>query len=225
MNANAESYRTLRTSVVALVRVHPDDLDGVAPATPDWRARDLLSHLGGVCDDIVHGNLEGVATNPWTAAQVDKRRAWTVEEILVDWERHGEAVDAMIDGAPEGTFGQLLFDAWTHEQDLRGMFATPGGRDVLAAQQAYYWGTNVFDQRDRAGQRPALALSTEGGTRTVGVGDPISTVRTSRFELLRAMTGRRSSAQVRGYEWTGDPDPQRLLLADFFTAPAEDLLE
>jgi len=226
MTTDAEAYRTLRTTVVELARAHPADLDRIAPATPAWQARDLLAHLGGVCDDVVNGKLEGVGTNPWTAAQVDKRAAWSVEEILVDWEQHGEALDALIDGTPPGTFGQLLYDAWTHEQDLRGFLGTPGGRDTAAAERAYAWGTDAFALRDEAEQRPGLTLATEHGTRTVGVGDPSSTVSASRFELLRAMTGRRSLAQMRAFQWEGDPDPQRLVLAaDLFTPPVADLHE
>ena len=84
----------------------------------------------------------------------------------------------------------------------------------------------MFALRDEAQQRPGLTLATEHGSRTVGVGDARSSVRASRFELLRAMTGRRSVAQMRGFEWDGDPDPERLVLsADLFTPPVADLHE
>ena len=39
------------------------------------------------------------------------------------------------------------------------------------------------------------------------------------------MTGRRSVAQMRGYDWTGEADPDRLVLAPIFHPPAEDLRE
>ena len=222
---DAETYRSLREAVVALARAHTPALGGVPPTTPDWQARDLLSHLGGVCDDVVHGNLEGVATDAWTAAQVETRRPWSVDEILDDWERQGGTLDAMIDQAPPGTFGQLLYDTWTHEQDLRGVLSTPGGRDTVAAGRAYEWATNALDRRDRRDGRPALALATGEGVRTVGVGEPTSAVRAHRYELLRAMSGRRSLAQMRRYEWTGHADPERLVLAPFFRPPIEDLRE
>lgn len=225
MPNDADAYRELRTELIALARARRDDLETTAPATPEWRARDLLSHLGGVCDDVVHGNLTGVGTNEWTAVQVEKRRAWSVEEILADWEQHGEDVDNLIDEAPPRMFGQLLFDAWTHEQDVRGALRAPGGQASPAAARSYEWGIEALEGRDRGDGRPELSLVTDSGVCVVGTGAPEVTVHASRFELLRAMTGRRSRAQVCGYTWEGEPDPDRLLLAPFFHPPAEDLLE
>jgi uncharacterized protein (TIGR03083 family) len=226
MTTDADAYRELRTQLIALARAQSADLETTAPAAPDWRARDLLSHLGGVCDDVVHGNLAGVATDDWTAVQVDKRRSWSAEEILADWEEHGAAVDKLIDQAPPGgMFGQLLFDAWTHEQDVRGALQAPGGRVSVAAARSYEWGIEALRGRDRGEGRTELTLVTDAGVCVVGSGAPNVTLRSSRFELLRAMTGRRSRAQVCGYAWEGEPDPDRLLLAPFFHPPARDLVE
>src|SRR5712692_3655664 len=216
MTTDADIYRELRTELIALARARSTDLETTAPATPDWRARDLLAHLGGVCDDIVHGNLAGVATNDWTAAQVEKRRGWSIDELLADWEQHGETVDGLMAEAPAGMFGQLLFDAWTHEQDVRGALGAPGGKASLAAARSYEWGTEAMDGRDRGDGRAELSLVTDVGVRVVGAGLPTVTLHASRYELLRAMTGRRSRAQVRSYTWDGDADPDRVLLAPFF---------
>jgi uncharacterized protein (TIGR03083 family) len=225
MTSDREAYYELRTDVIALARARPDDLEATAPATPEWRVRDVLAHLGGVCDDVVHGNLAEVGTNPWTATQVEKRRDWTVDEILAEWEQHGGAVDELIDQAPPGLFGQLLFDAWTHEQDIRGGLRAPGGRDSMAAARSYEWATEALEGRDRGEGRPELSLVTEKTVCVVGSGAPSVTVRAEQFELLRAMTGRRSTAQVRAYAWDGRPDPERLLLAPFFHPPVDDLVE
>ncbi|HEV2311196.1 MAG TPA: maleylpyruvate isomerase family mycothiol-dependent enzyme [Acidimicrobiia bacterium] len=225
MTTDAEIYRSMRETVVGLARDHRDEMERVAPATPDWRARDLLAHLGGVCDDVVNQRFEGLGSDAWTAAQVDPRRGWPVEEILVDWERNGETLDALIDQTPPGTFGQLLFDTWTHEQDLRGVFGAAGGRESDATARSYEWAMQRLGERETSTKQPALTLATEAGTHTVGVGDPVAEVRLPCFELLRAMTGRRSMAQMRAYEWRGDANPERLVLADFFTPPAADLHE
>ncbi len=225
MPTDAEVYRELRTELIAAARARIDDLEMTAPATPDWRVRDVVAHLGGVSDDVVHGNLGGVATDTWTSAQVEKRREWDAEDVLRDWEHHGSAVDTMIDDAPPGLFGQLLFDAWTHEQDVRGALGAPGGQASPAAARSYEWSTEALDGRDRGDGRPELALVTDVGVRVVGAGMPTVTLRASQFELLRAMTGRRSRAQVRAYAWEGEPDPERLLLAPFFHPPAHDLVE
>jgi uncharacterized protein (TIGR03083 family) len=225
MTTDAETYRELRGELITLARARRDDLETTAPATPEWRVRDLLAHLGGVCDDVVNGNLADVAANTWTAAQVEKRRGWTIDEVLADWEQRGGEVDALIDQAPAGMFGQLLFDAWTHGQDIRGALRAPGGQDSPAAACSYAWGTEALEGRDRTDGRPELSLVTEEGICVIGSGAPSATLRASRFELLRAMTGRRSQAQVRAFVWDGEPDPERLLLAPFFHPPAGDLVE
>jgi hypothetical protein len=224
VNTDAEAYRSLRCAVIALARSRLEAMDQPAPATPRWRARDLLAHVGGVCDDVVQGNLEGVGTDEWTASQVEPRREWPIEELLGEWERNGEALDVLIDQAPLGLFGQLLFDAWTHEQDFRGALDEPGNRDSGAAARSWEWSVDVLDRRDREEQRPGLLLVTGHDTRVAGVEPAASTVQASRFELLRSMTGRRSLSQMRAFDWEGEPDPDRLV-GLIFRPKANDLLE
>ena len=43
--------------------------------------------------------------------------------------------------------------------------------------------------------------------RLIGEGDPAATLRTSTFELFRAVQGRRTVEQVRGMDRDGDPEP------------------
>jgi Mycothiol maleylpyruvate isomerase N-terminal domain len=65
----AGAYRELRDRVTELVRANDDSrLDVIAPATPAWRVRDVVAHLAGVCDDVTHGNMDGVASDEWTGA-------------------------------------------------------------------------------------------------------------------------------------------------------------
>ena len=53
-----------------------------------------------------------------------------------------------------------------------------------------------------------IAFEAPGKRWVVGNGeDPDATIRASRFELFRALSGRRSPEQVRAYDWTGDPEP------------------
>ena len=56
--------------------------------------------------------------------------------------------------------------------------------------------------------------------------DPAVSVSADRFELLRALTGRRSAPQLRRLKWDGDPEPY---LPAFewgpFRVPAADVVE
>jgi len=220
----AAAYRELRARVSALAReADPAALDAIAPATPEWRVRDILAHMSGVNTDIVNGNLNGVASDGWTDAQVATRRDWPVDEILAEWETNGSAVEAnaaMLGSAA----GQWVYDACTHEHDIRHALGAPGARDSDAVAIAFEWGTDWL-ARGLDGQGvPGLVLETDDGSKAVGAGEPRATVRVERFEVLRAMTGRRSVAQMEAYGWDGPPQPAHLVLA-IFAPRAADLAE
>ena len=215
----ALTYRDTRGRVIGLVRdLAPEQVDMIAPATPDWRVRDIVAHLTGVCADVLAGNLGGVATDAWTARQVDDRRDVPFDEVLREWEEKGAAIEAVVPDFPEVAVGQMITDTATHEQDVRGALEAPGGRDSDAVDVAVRWAAQVLD-----GSEP-LRLETEAGALDVGEGTPVATVQASRFELLRAMTGRRSLDQMRAYGWEGTPCPERLVLP-IFTPRAEALVE
>ena len=215
----AQTYRDTRGRIVGLVRdLDLDQLDMIAPATPEWRVRDLVAHLTGVCADVTAGNLDGVATDTWTARQVDDRRDVPFDEILGEWEEKGAAVEAVVPRFPEAAVGQMIADTATHEHDVRGALDAPGARDSDAVDIAARWGAQMLD-----GSQP-LRVETDAGALVVGDGTPVVTVEASRFELLRAMTGRRSLDQMRAYGWEGAPSPERLVLP-IFTLRADALVE
>jgi len=206
----AQAYRGVRGRVIEVVRDADDAaLNAPAPATPEWRIRDIVAHLTGVCADVLAGNLDGVATDDWTSKQVTDRRDVPFDELLEEWEEKGTAIEAVMPDFPPIAAGQMVADSVTHEQDIRGALDTPGGRDSDALDGAFRWGAIVLD-----GSEP-LRLESEAGAVAVGEGDPVATVRTTRFELVRSYTGRRSLDQMRAYDWEGDPRPERLVLPIF----------
>jgi uncharacterized protein (TIGR03083 family) len=219
---HALAYAELRARVSDLVDdVDPPALEQPAPATPGWRVRDVLAHMIGVTDDVVHGRLDGVASDPWTAAQVDKRRDLPVAELLDEWEQHASRFGELLVGAPDEIAGQALFDAVTHEHDVRQALARPGGRDSDAMELSWDWLVNV---RTLAGA-PAIRFVTERRDDVAGTGAPEVTVRAPRFELLRATTGRRTVEEMTSYGWEPAPDVEVLLAAPFFTIRTDSLGE
>ena len=212
----------LRVRVSALVDdVDPAVLDLPAPATPAWRARDVLAHMVGVADDIVNDRRDGIASDEWTGAQVDRRRDASIAEMLADWDRLGPEFESLLAIAPAEITGQALFDAATHEHDLRHAIARPGARDSAAMVEGWEW---FVDGRVRAGA-PAIRFVSERGDDLAGVGEPWLSVRAPYFELFRAATGRRTEAEMAAYEWTPAPDPASILVAPFFTIRTESLGE
>ena len=108
--------------------------------------------------------------------------------------------------------GQAVFDAVTHEADMRHALARPGERTCDGVAISF-----EFCCLGRtAGGLPALRVVTERGETIAGTGDPIATLTTSQFEFIRASSGRRSAAEIAAYEWQGQIDPEALLIAPFF---------
>ena len=54
---------------------------------------------------------------------------------------------------------------------------------------------------------PPLRLRYGGKERIIGDGEPAAIVSADRYELVRALSGRRSRDQILAYEWEGDPWP------------------
>ena len=222
----ASAYRDLRTRVSELIRnTDPDALEVSAPATPAWRVRDVVAHMAGVCDDVANGNMEGVASDAWTGAQVAKRADWSIEQLLDDWAEHSEKVEAVMNDLGPA-IGQMLADAATHEQDIRGALGLAGGRESSAGAIGVDWALPIIDMRLQSEGLGTLRIEHEGGAAVLGEGEPVTTLRTTRFELSRAMTGRRSEAQMRNMDWDGPLDRTVLNLnATFFNPPTSDLIE
>lgn len=224
MGELGDAYRGVRIRVTDLVSAAGDDaVLKIAPATPDWTVKDNLAHLTGITADIVNGNLNGVGTDEWTAAQVGARRTRDLAELLAEWDTHASAVEAMVDQF--GRAGcQLVTDAATHEHDIRGAFDQPGARDTDAVQIGFeFVGTALGGALDAAGTG-ALRVEHDTGATTFGANDPTTKLRTTRFEFLRATTGRRCPEQIAEYDWDGGTPPDGLVLG-LFTIRADPLLE
>jgi uncharacterized protein (TIGR03083 family) len=219
MTDYAQTYSALRGRVSDLVRDADDEqLERFAPAAPEWRVRDVVAHLSGITADINAGNLDGVATDSWTARQVDARRDWSIEQVLDEWDTEAAKVEPLMSSLPDVAMGQMTTDAATHEQDIRGALERPGARDCDAIVIGFDWGVQIL-----AGMaEPAdatLRIETDAGAATVGTGTRQIGVRADRYELFRAMTGRRSLEQIRAFDWNGEAAPELLVFPIFTPRP------
>jgi hypothetical protein len=95
-----------------------------------------------------------------------------LEQVLADWADHAGTVEPMLNdiGQP---MGQLVFDVWTHEQDIRGALGEPGGRDSAATEVAFGWWVEAArSQPVDDGAPGAIRLVTEHGAVELGPGEP-----------------------------------------------------
>jgi uncharacterized protein (TIGR03083 family) len=209
-----------------------DVVAGVDPDTPvvtcpAWTVRNVLSHVTGICADILGGNLDGVATDPWTAAQVDARRDRSIADIAAEWQETGPQIDAMVDAFGR-TGEQLLLDLTTHEFDVRHALRRPGPKDLPVWDIGADFGVEVVLRNavETHGLGP-MAVRIGECTWHVGPdGEPQATLTASAFEFVRALTGRRSAAQVADMDWSGWPAPYiQAFEGGLFTFAATDITE
>jgi hypothetical protein len=226
------AYRLVYGRVDALLRGRADVAELTVPACPTWTVRQTVAHLTGVAQDVVSLNLEGAGTDSWTRAQVDRLDGNSIDELLDSWGQMIDPVTARLgqDGL-EGPAGQTVFDALTHEHDIRGALGEPGSRtgDPAFAVAAGFL-TTTFDLISRQTGGTALRLTTP----TVGslqLGDPVNTkdhltLDVSDFEALRAFGGRRSARQLLALPWQGDPTNLLTALSNHaIRPPNDDLVE
>jgi uncharacterized protein (TIGR03083 family) len=199
---SASLYAATRQRVTAAVRhLGPADLDRQVPACPEWTVHNLISHLAGVATDFATGNLDGAPEPPWTAVQVEARRGAPIDAVLAEWARSGPALERVIlaGSSDHPLVCNPWADAGTHEADLHGVLGIgrPPRELWLAALD---WALPDPDPSDVV---PGLvSIVTPDGTYEIGCGTPVAEVRTSAYELFRAIFGRRSVEQIRSWTWT-----------------------
>ena len=95
-------YAEGRTRLTELVAsADPEQHTVRVPGCPEWVVRDVIAHVTGVCADVLAGNIAGVATEAWTAAQVAERKDRSLPEILAEWSEVAPQVDEPRDGIHE----------------------------------------------------------------------------------------------------------------------------
>lgn len=211
---SVDAYEGARARMQALARqAAPEQLALQVPACPDWQVRDLLAHAMGVAVDVAAGRIEGAGSDPWTAAQVTARKDHGLPALLDEWTTVAPALREALLGMDPVQAGQVVFDVTTHEHDLRGALDQPGARDSDGVDVGWEWATTVLGQlRDGYAAGALRVTTTDGASLTCGAGEPTGGVTADRFELWRAMTGRRSAEQVRSWDWDGEPAVEHLCL-------------
>jgi uncharacterized protein (TIGR03083 family) len=183
-------YEETRQRVVSLVRETTFvDLFAAAspvPACSGWRVRDVIAHLSGLATDIAAGNVDGAATDAWTAAQVDARRDLSLGDLLDESDEVGPRLASFLDDFPGRYGAQVAADIAVHEHDIRGALGQPGARDSAGVVHSIEFlletfvgpGAQALDVpplQIRAGQRTTVV---GGGADDAG-GDPTAAIQTA----------------------------------------------
>ena len=181
------SYIALRARVIDLLRSTPESSGNiVVPCTPEWTVRQLTAHLVGVPEDVLAGRMEGVTTEAWTQAQVERYGHLALLDLADLFEASAPKIDAIIHNFPQPIISQFVMDAVTHEQDMRSALGVPGGRDSKAIEVGVGFFLNLFEAND-----PPLSAALEDTS-------------VSRWDVLRSLTGRRTIEQMNSLGLDGD---------------------
>ena len=174
-----DSYSELRTRVADLMRsITSEQAQLVVPHCPQWTVKDCLAHMVGVPEDVINGQMDGVATEAWTDRQVQRHTNDSVDDLLAVWETNAPVFAKILPNIPQPVLSQFMFDQTTHEHDIRKAVGQPGARDTLAVAVAEGFIRNSLAQHTD----PAIAQ--------------LAAHKLTGFEFLRTFSGRRSRAQI-----------------------------
>ena len=174
-----EAYRQTRQSVLELLERTPESSATlIVPACPSWTVQQTASHLVGVPEDLLAGRMEGITSDAWTSAQVQRHAGESLEELRAALEATVTPFDAMLPAISSPSNSQLVMDAVTHEIDLREALGLECESSSLALSVTKAWLLDLIDRRGPS----AIAA--------------VQSAECSDLELVRALTGRRSAAQM-----------------------------
>jgi len=178
------------------------------PACPGWTPKDVVSHLAGVCADVMAGRLDGVGTDPWTAVQVEERRSKSLEDVLSEWAEVGAQMEGLLPSFPEWAANQTVFDLLSHEHDIADALGLPGPDQVQAEGPALEFAVSALTARaEQLGLPPLTVICGDRRWSSAGQGEDV-TLTGRPVDLLRSVTGRRTADEIRTLDWSvSDPTP------------------
>ena len=93
----ALAYAELFERVSSLIISTPESIASVGvPHCPKWTVKCVLSHMIGVPEDVLTGQMEGVTTEAWTQRQVDRHSDHSKTQLLAIWSNTFENFKALL---------------------------------------------------------------------------------------------------------------------------------
>lgn len=182
---------------------------------PGWSVKDVIAHVSGLVAETLAGVPPPRGSDEATARQVNDRADLSLAQICREWVGNADAFVAFGDQDPTYV-AALTCDLVVHAIDIGEALDRPINIDIEAIQRvASRYGAALQERASEAGNRLTLVLD-DIVTSDISSNDPAVSpssndesglvLRSSSHEFLRAVTGRRSGAQVLAMDWTGDPE-------------------
>lgn len=206
----AKPYLDVVERVAELALAAEDRLDNPIPACPDWTVRSLVAHLAGLANAWVAGRLEEYGSDAWAAAEGSRFDGVALPEIIDSLRADAASLAALSHSPMGGTPSMWAFgDAVVHEADLRPALAAGRVPDEAMSMGLKAGIARWRQHLGQAGLGPLLIQTPDGDQWKVGDTDAgeVDTVTAERYDLFRALFGRRSSGQVADWDWSGPVEP------------------
>ena len=174
-----DAYSELRTRVSDLMRsITSEQAQTIVPNCPQWTVKDCLAHMIGVPEDVINGQMDGVATDAWTDRQVQRHAKDSVEDLLAIWDANAPMFGKILPNIPQPIISQFMFYQTIHEHDIRHALSTPAARDSSAIAVAEGFLRNFVSRN------ADIEVSELANTSITG------------FEFVRSLSGRRTFYQI-----------------------------
>lgn len=217
-----ETYRRARRAFLAVIEGSDPEVE--VTACPGWRVRDVLAHVSGIASDFLSGRLPAGDVNRWTAEQVDQRRGMTVDDLRVEWDLNAPGFEYALAHALAGGAPRFAADVVSHGFDVATVVGRPGERQAPHVDEALTTFAVMLGERlDREG-RGGVSIQAGSIRLAAGSAGPVAALSGPPFEILRALSGRRTEAELAAMRWTGERDTVLDLLSPF-PLPTEPLGE
>ncbi|MGH2783998.1 MAG: hypothetical protein ACRDJ1_01920 [Actinomycetota bacterium] len=232
----AAAFREIRESLTEqLMELDASGWDAPIPTRGDWSVKDTLAMLTGFAEALIEGHWNDDYSDSWEnkalrarlqerfQEMIEHRRNEPGPDVLREWAALAPRMERMMAGLDDFPAGTHPFAAWTYlwavVQNGHNIWTALGvaakERDSeatsLCLESAIYW----LDMRLQAKGIPALRVRTDDQEWVIGDGIPAATVTAPKFELFRALSGRRSIDQIRAFVWDGDPQPYLSVFSPF----------
>jgi uncharacterized protein (TIGR03083 family) len=223
MSEQHDAYVASRARVAEIARpLRADQLATNVPCCPRWSAKDLVGHLTGVLEDRADKRLPTSGFEEWTDEQVARHRDESIGYVVDTWLAQPVAVN---DDVP--SLAALSFDVVSHEHDLCHALGIAGDRTSDSVRVGSARAQERMSATLAAAGAPGVLLTIEDGEQLVeGATAPIR-LSTTRYDLMRLVTGRKSRPQAIALAWDGDATPvlEALFADGFFTLQPVDVIE
>jgi len=82
-----EAYTELRARVTEMMQLLTlEQAQTTVPQCPQWTVKDCFAHMVGIPEDVINGQMEGVASEAWTDRQIQRHAQDSVADLLAVWD-------------------------------------------------------------------------------------------------------------------------------------------